>query len=122
LECKGCSRHNGRSGDESSRSGEIRGLLHVGGDCHASDWQNLIGPKKAYARECEHEGSEIEGGVSRRIVPGDIIVIPGGTPHWWNGLEGDIAYLVIRSDPDNVLPLRGADARCFLVDGGRNID
>ena len=30
----------------SSRSGEIRGLLHVGGDCHASDWQHLIGPNE----------------------------------------------------------------------------
>ncbi len=55
-------------------------------------------------------------------MPGDIIVIPGGTAHWWNGLEGDIAYLIIRSAPDNVLPLRGAEAGCFLVDGGRNID
>ena len=48
----------------------------------------------------------LEGGVGRRIVPGDIVVIPGGTPHWWSGLEGDIAYLIIGSDPDNVLPLR----------------
>ena len=63
-------------------------------------------PRRPRPESTSMRGLGIEGGVSRRIVPGDIIVIPGGTPHWWSGLEGDIAYLIIRSDPDNVLPLR----------------
>ena len=41
----------------------------------------------------------IDGGVSRRVTPGDIVVIPGRTPHWWSSLEGDIRYLIIRSTP-----------------------
>jgi mannose-6-phosphate isomerase-like protein (cupin superfamily) len=48
----------------------------------------------------------IAGGVSRRIVPGDVVVIPGHTPHWWSELESDIEYLIFRPDPDNRLPLR----------------
>ena len=51
-------------------------------------------------------GSGIEGGVSRRITKGDVIVIPGHTPHWFSELETDIEYLIIRTDPDNRLPLR----------------
>ncbi len=51
-------------------------------------------------------GSGIEGGVSRRVVPGDVIIIPGHTPHWWSNLEGDISYLIFRPDPDNRIPLR----------------
>jgi quercetin dioxygenase-like cupin family protein len=34
-------------------------------------------------------GSGIEGGVSRRITKGDVVIIPGHTPHWWSELETD---------------------------------
>jgi mannose-6-phosphate isomerase-like protein (cupin superfamily) len=48
-------------------------------------------------------GSRIEGGTSRRIAKGDVVLIPGGTPHWWSEMEADIAYLVVRPDPDDLL-------------------
>lgn len=56
-------------------------------------------------------GSRIEGGVSRRVVKGDVIIIPGRTPHWWSELESDIKYTIVRSDPENRLPLRPGDSR-----------
>jgi len=51
-------------------------------------------------------GSGIEGGVARRITKGDVVIIPGHTPHWWSELETDIEYLIFRSDPENRLPLK----------------
>ncbi len=51
-------------------------------------------------------GSGIEGGVARRITKGDVVIIPGHTPHWWRELETDIEYLIFRSDPENRLPLK----------------
>ena len=48
----------------------------------------------------------IEGGVSRRIAKGDIVIIPGGVPHGWASLEGDITYLIVRSDPSKKIPLK----------------
>ena len=56
-------------------------------------------------------GSRIEGGVSRRVVKGDVIIIPGRTPHWWSELETDIKYTIIRPDPENRLPLRQGETR-----------
>jgi mannose-6-phosphate isomerase-like protein (cupin superfamily) len=50
--------------------------------------------------------SRIDKGVSRRVVPGDMIIIPGRTPHWWSALETDIRYLIIRPDPANRIPLK----------------
>jgi hypothetical protein len=47
-------------------------------------------------------GSRIEGGVSRRVVPGDVIIIPGRVPHWWSRLDGDIQYLIYRPDPEGL--------------------
>jgi mannose-6-phosphate isomerase-like protein (cupin superfamily) len=48
----------------------------------------------------------IDGGVSRRVTKGDVVIIPGHTPHWWSELETDIEYLIFRPDPDSRLPLR----------------
>jgi quercetin dioxygenase-like cupin family protein len=39
------------------------------------------------------------GGESRTVKPGDIIVIPAGTPHSFSALDGTISYLVYRFEP-----------------------
>lgn len=51
-------------------------------------------------------GSRIEGGVSRHVGPGDIIVIPGKLPHWWSSLDTDIRYLIYRPDPEGLQPIK----------------
>jgi len=51
-------------------------------------------------------GDKIEGGLSRRVSAGDMIIIPGKTPHWWSSLESDIHYLIIRPDPDGRMNLK----------------
>jgi mannose-6-phosphate isomerase-like protein (cupin superfamily) len=51
-------------------------------------------------------GPRIEGGTSRRVSKGDIIIIPGHVPHWWSHLEGDVTYLIVRPDPEGILALK----------------
>lgn len=51
-------------------------------------------------------GSRIDGGVSRRVVPGDVIIIPGNLPHWWSSLDSDIRYLIYRPDPQGLQPVK----------------
>ena len=48
-------------------------------------------------------GTAIQGGVSRRIKAGDVVVIPAGVPHWFSEIEGSITYVVVRVDPDRIL-------------------
>jgi mannose-6-phosphate isomerase-like protein (cupin superfamily) len=48
----------------------------------------------------------IDGGVSRRIAKGDVVIIPGGVPHGWASTEGDVTYLIVRPDPDKKLALK----------------
>ena len=51
------------------------------------------------------EGSGIQNGVSRKIGPGDVVVIPPNTPHWFSEIPTDkIVYLILRVDPHKVLP------------------
>jgi mannose-6-phosphate isomerase-like protein (cupin superfamily) len=48
----------------------------------------------------------IEGGVSRRIAKGDVVIIPGGVPHGWASTESDITYLIVRPDPEKKIALK----------------
>ena len=52
------------------------------------------------------QGPTIQGGVSRRMKAGDVVIIPPNTPHYWSTLEGKIVYLVVRVDPDKVVKLK----------------
>ena len=56
----------------------------------------LVGPST--------NGTSIRGGRSRKVGPGDVIVIPPGVAHWFSAVESDMNYLVVRVDADHVLP------------------
>lgn len=51
-------------------------------------------------------GSTISGGQSKRVAPGDVIIIPAGTPHMFSQLDGTIKYLVYRVDTSKVIGLK----------------
>jgi mannose-6-phosphate isomerase-like protein (cupin superfamily) len=38
----------------------------------------------------------IKNGLTRRVAKGDVIVVPPGTPHWFNAIDGTITYLESR--------------------------
>ena len=38
----------------------------------------------------------IKGGVTRNVGKGDVIVVPPGTAHWFNAIDGTITYLESR--------------------------
>ena len=52
------------------------------------------------------QSPHIQGGVSRRITKGDVVIIPGRTPHQWTEQDGDLQYLIIRPDPEGMMPLK----------------
>jgi len=56
----------------------------------------LVGPST--------NGASIRGGQSRKVGPGDVIVIPPGVAHWFSAVDSDMNYLVVRVDADHVLP------------------
>lgn len=51
------------------------------------------------------QGGAVQSGVSRKIGPGDVVIIPPNTPHWFSEITSpQIVYLVVRVDPHQVLP------------------
>ena len=60
-------------------------------------------------------GASITNGVSYDLKPGDVVVIPAGTGHWFTKIDDHIDYLMVRIDPDKVTPLKGeADSKAYL--------
>jgi hypothetical protein len=51
-------------------------------------------------------GTAIQGGETRKIKAGDVVVIPAGVPHWFSEIDGSITYVVVRVDPGRVLALK----------------
>jgi mannose-6-phosphate isomerase-like protein (cupin superfamily) len=51
-------------------------------------------------------GTGIQGGETRRIRAGDVVIIPAGVPHWFSAIEGSITYLVMRVDPNRVIAIK----------------
>ena len=66
----------------------------------------IVDPTEAPNNPTSTRGEAIQGGVRQRVLPGDVVIIPGHTPHWWSNLETDIRYLIFRPDPDSRLPIR----------------
>ena len=65
-------------------------------DPNGSTVKVLVGPSTT--------GSGIKGGQSRRIGPGDVIIVPPGVAHWFSAIDKDLDYLVFRVDSKHVLP------------------
>ena len=60
-------------------------------------------------------GSSIRNGVSYDLKPGDVVVIPAGTGHWFTKIDDHIDYLMVRIDPDKMTPLKSeADSKAYL--------
>ena len=44
----------------------------------------------------EFRGSAIQGGKTRQLSPGDVVVIPNGTPHWFKDVKAPFLYYVVK--------------------------
>ncbi|RIK59408.1 hypothetical protein DCC62_28740 [candidate division KSB1 bacterium] len=45
----------------------------------------------------EIRGAGIEGGETRKLVKGDVVVVPQGTPHWFKEVKAPFNYYVVKS-------------------------
>ena len=52
------------------------------------------------------QGPRIDGGVAQKVGPGDAVIIPGKTPHWFSSQDGELRYLIFRADPEGAISLK----------------
>jgi mannose-6-phosphate isomerase-like protein (cupin superfamily) len=61
--------------------------------------------------------ASIRNGATHQLKAGDAIIIPAGTGHWFTKIDDHITYLMIRIDPDKVVPLKDAAASKAYLSG-----
>ena len=83
---------------------EVYQILEGGGTLVTGG--KLVDTWREPATNTSLRGKRIDGGVSRRVAKGDVVIIPGRLPHWWSTLDSDLTYLIVRPDPDGKLPLK----------------
>jgi mannose-6-phosphate isomerase-like protein (cupin superfamily) len=44
----------------------------------------------------EIRGSNVQGGETRTLTKGDVIIVPNGTPHWFREVSGPVLYYVVK--------------------------
>jgi len=53
-----------------------------------------VDPKMVAANE--YRGSMIDGGETRQLGKGDVVIVPKGTPHWFKQVDGAFLYYVVK--------------------------
>jgi mannose-6-phosphate isomerase-like protein (cupin superfamily) len=59
--------------------------------------------------------TDLRDAAEHELTAGDVLVIPAGTGHQFTKIDDHITYLMIRVDPDKVVPLMSeAESRAYL--------
>ena len=67
-----------------------------------------------------NNAAAVRDGVTFELTAGDMLVVPAGTGHQFTRIEDHITYLMVRVDPDKVVPLQDAEAsRAYLARNGQ---
>ena len=56
------------------------------------------------------------------LKPGDVVIIPAGTGHWFTEIPDHITYMMVRIDPDKVVPTKSqaqSEADLKVIPPGR---
>jgi len=67
-----------------------------------------------------NNAADIRNPTIHELEAGDVFVIPAGTGHQFTKIDDHITYVMVRVDPDKVVPLMDEEAsRAYLADHGR---
>jgi len=59
--------------------------------------------------------ASIKNPVTHELKAGDMMIIPAGTGHWFTKIDDHITYMMVRIDPDKVVPLKSeAQSHTYL--------
>ena len=64
-----------------------------------------------------NNAEDVRNGATHQLKQGDVFVIPAGTGHEFTRIDDHITYMMVRVDPDKVVPLMDdAASRAYLAE------
>jgi len=66
-------------------------------------------------------GADLRNAVTQELKAGDVLVIPAGTGHQFTKIDDHITYLMVRVDPDKVVPSMDQAASRKYLDENRAV-
>ena len=82
------------------------GTLVTGGTLENPKPRPADAPEVAQVNGPSISGTAVHGGETRRIKAGDVVIVPAGVVHWFSEIQESLTYVVIRMDPEKVVPLK----------------
>jgi mannose-6-phosphate isomerase-like protein (cupin superfamily) len=79
------------------------GTLVTGGKLIGAKPRAANAPQVSQLNGPSVSGTSVEGGETRRISPGDVVIVPAGVNHWFTEIQESLTYIVVRVDPEKVV-------------------
>ena len=86
--------HREKPGQVEVHDKEMDVIYVVDGTATFVSGGKIVGAKNS--RPDQWLGTDITGGTTQKLVKGDVIVVPAGTPHWFKEVPGPISYYVVK--------------------------
>ncbi len=86
--------HRDKAGQVEVHDKETDVIYVTDGEATLVTGGKMIGGKQTKAGQ--YLGTEIQGGDTRHLAKGDVVVIPAGTPHWFKEVPSSISYYVVK--------------------------
>ena len=86
--------HRDKPGQVEVHDHEMDVLYVVDGTATFVTGGKMVGGKNS--RPGQWLGTDITGGTAQKLVKGDVIVVPAGTPHWFKEVTTPISYYVVK--------------------------
>jgi mannose-6-phosphate isomerase-like protein (cupin superfamily) len=67
----------------------------IDGDATLVTGGRMVGGRETQPNQLR--GTSIDGGDTRRIRKGDVIVVPAGVPHWFKEIHQPVSYFTVKS-------------------------
>jgi mannose-6-phosphate isomerase-like protein (cupin superfamily) len=86
--------HRDKPGQVEVHDQEMDVIYMIDGTATFVTGGKIVGAKNS--RPGQWLGTDVSGGTPQKLVKGDVIVVPAGTPHWFKEVPTTVSYFVVK--------------------------
>jgi quercetin dioxygenase-like cupin family protein len=86
--------HRDKAGQVEVHDKEMDVIYVIDGTATFVTGGKIVGAKNS--RPGQWLGTDVTGGTPQKLVKGDVVVVPAGTPHWFKEVPTTVSYFVVK--------------------------